>query len=153
MGGGGGGFSGGSGSMGGGGGGPPGGPPGGSSNHFGQNDGNRDRSGKWALYDEKVHINNKLMYDPKKPATWLQDARDYVAGRTQEIDALIQWIELQDEEIDHEHARRTFPGCMDCAPMAEISRQMWSYLGPLVKGDDEKASIFNNVPRHNGLEA
>ena len=30
---------------------------------------------------------------------------------------------------------------------------MWGFLGPLVKENNDKASVYRNVPRHNGLEA
>ena len=30
---------------------------------------------------------------------------------------------------------------------------MWSFIGPLVRENDDKASAFRNVERHNGLEA
>ena len=35
----------------------------------------------------------------------------------------------------------------------EISRQLWAFLSPLVAGGASKDSTFNNVARHNGLEA
>ena len=35
--------------------------------------------------------------------------------------------------------------------MEEVSRQLWSFLGPSVKDNNDKASAFRNVPRHNGL--
>ena len=35
----------------------------------------------------------------------------------------------------------------------EVSRQPWAFLGPLVAGDSKNASIYKNVPSHNGLEA
>ena len=40
---------------------------------------NRDRNGRFTLYDEKVHLNGKMSFDSKKPEVWLQDVRDYVA--------------------------------------------------------------------------
>ena len=30
---------------------------------------------------------------------------------------------------------------------------MWAFVGPLLKEDNEEASVFRNVPRHNGVEA
>ena len=81
----------------GGGGGPPGGPPGGSAH--GPSEPNRGRFGKWMMYDEQVHLNGTYRYDSKKPASWLQEVRDYVAGRTRELDQLIDWIEKQKEEL------------------------------------------------------
>ena len=113
----------------------------------------RDRSGRWFLYDEKVHLNGKMSYDTKKPEVWLQDLRDYVAGRTRELDQLLDWIEKQTDEITMDSARRAYVGCLDCATIDEVSRQLWSFIGPLIKENAEKASIFRNVARHNGLEA
>ena len=113
----------------------------------------RDRSGRWLLFDEKVHINGKLTYDSRKPATWLQDVRDYIAGRTLELDQLIEWVEAQEDEISWDRAAADYGDCIDCAPMAEISRQLWGFLGPLVKEDNDKATVYRTVPRHNGLKA
>ena len=42
--------------------------------------------GRWRLYDEKILMGEKHMYDSKSPQTWMQGLRDYVAGRTSEID-------------------------------------------------------------------
>ena len=114
---------------------------------------NRDKFGRFMLYDEKVHLNNKMQYDPKHPATWLQEIHDYVGGRTMELDALIDWVETQTEEITIDAARQNYPGCLDCAPMDEIALQLWSFLGPLVKDNADKVSLFRNCPRHNGIEA
>ena len=116
-------------------------------------DPSRDRSGRFMLYDEKVHISNKYTYDSKRPEVWLQDVRDYVAGRTRELDQLLLWIETQTDEIDHLNVEANYTGMCDCAPLEEVSRQLWSFLGPLVKENAEKASAFRNVPRHNGFEA
>ena len=116
-------------------------------------DASRDRFGRFVLYDEKVHANNKYLYDGKRPEVWLSDVRDYIAGRTRELDALLLWIESCTDEVEADWAAVAYPGCMDCAPMEEVSRQLWSFLGPLVKDHNEKASVFRNVPRHNGLEA
>ena len=113
---------------------------------------NSNRFGRWQLYDEKYHLNGKAMYDAKRPEVWLQEQRDYLSGRTQELDAVIGWIERQDDEISPEVAR-TFGGLLDCASIEEISRQMWSFLGPLLKEDSAQLSTFRNVQRHNGLEA
>ena len=52
-----------------------------------------------------------------------------------------------------ERAAREYPGCLDCAPIVEVSRQLWSFIGPLIRDDPDKASTYRNVERHNGLEA
>ena len=113
--------------------------------------------GNWKLYDEKYITPPALtlnMYDPKSPIDWLQGIKDYVAGRCEELDGLLNWAELQQEPIDPE-----LIGPSDCCPMLneapslrEVSRQLWAMLNPLVK-DSKVADIFANVPRHNGLEA
>ena len=82
----------------------------------------------------------------------MQDVHDYLAGRTQEIDDVIDWVEKQPDEINSAIAR-SYNGCLGCAVIEEVSRQMWSFLGPLVRENSDNASIFKSVPRHNGLEA
>ena len=109
-------------------------------------------TGRWSLYDEKYHLNRTGMFNEKTPEVWLQDVHDYMAGRTQELDQLINWAEQQTEEITPAVAR-SYAGCLDCASIEEVSRQLWAFIGPLVKENSDKASVFRNVPRHNGLEA
>ena len=51
---------------------------------------------KWKLYDEKFILPPVLAsnrYDGRKPLEWLQDIRDYMAGRHEEMDSLLNWIE------------------------------------------------------------
>ena len=48
----------------------------------------RDESEWEALYDEKIHLSDKLKYDAKKPECWLQDVKDYIAGRSPDLDQL-----------------------------------------------------------------
>ena len=113
--------------------------------------------GEWKLYDEKYITPPALSinkYDPKSPMEWLQGIKDYVAGRCEELDALLNWAETQSEAIDVE-----LIGHSDHCPMLnrapslrEVSRQLWAMLNPLVK-DSKVADVFANVPRHNGLEA
>ena len=107
---------------------------------------------KWRLYDEKLILGGCGKYDSKNPEVLLQDVHDYIAGRTQEIDQLLVWVEIQNEEITASRAA-SYGGCLDSAPISEISRQLWAFLGTLVKEDAAKASVFRNVPRHNGLES
>ena len=71
--------------------------------HVGSEGEHRRNNDKWKLYDEKfilppVLATNK--YDGRKPLEWLQDIRDYVAGRTEELDHLLNWIEVQTEPIE-----------------------------------------------------
>ena len=89
-------------------------------------------------------------YDAKAPQRWLQDAHDYLAGRFSELDQLFFWIESQSEPIvDFD----TVPSCVDCAEKSEISRQLWAFLGPLIRQDTDVKRRFDNVARHNGFEA
>ena len=46
---------------------------------------------KWSLYDEKYVLSGKGIYNPKAPQSWLQDLRDYVAGRMADLDAILDW--------------------------------------------------------------
>ena len=112
-------------------------------------------AGRWALYDEKLILSGKGGYDPKSPQTWLQSTRDYLAGRTDEIDGVLDWAEAQTEPIASEPDRgnESFPMIHYALSAKELSRQLWAFLGSLVAGDSKSASIYNNVPRHNGLEA
>ena len=117
-------------------------------------------NGRWALYDEK-HImlpglaSNK--FDGKSPQTWLQSTRDYIAGRTSELDPLLDWVEAQIEPITlgllaNPPRDRNIP-MVDAATLLEVSRQLWAMLNPLLSGDSDRATMFANVPRHNGIEA
>lgn len=81
------------------------------------------RDGRWHLYDEKYHFQTKSAYDAKHPEVWLQDQRDYLAGRTAEIDAVIGWVERQSDVITKELAQ-SYAGLLDCATIEEISHQM-----------------------------
>jgi hypothetical protein len=111
--------------------------------------GDRPR-GPWKLYDEKFLLDGKNAYDAKNPATWLEDLRDYLSGRTPELDKLFQWAELRTTEIV---SFKEYDGVIETPPSAEaISQQLWALLGGLVKGDASAKRIFANVPRHNGFE-
>ena len=120
-------------------------------------EGNGKPKGEWKLYDEKYITPPALTmnkYDSKHPMEWLQNLKDYAAGRCEELDALLNWAETCTESIDVE-----LIGVSDCCPMLnkapslrEVSRQLWAMLNPLVK-DTAVADVFANVPRHNGLEA
>ena len=48
---------------------------------------------KWALYDEKYVLAGKGAYQPKSPQLWLQDVRDYLAGRCSDMDRVLDWVE------------------------------------------------------------
>ena len=63
------------------------------------------------------------------------------------------WIEGCTDEIYSDFVSMGYSGMLDCAPVDEVSRQLWLFLGPLLRDNNEKASAYRNVPRHNGLEA
>ena len=68
------------------------------------------------------------------------------------MDALLKWVEGQEEFIDDTNVHHSAP-MIDKAPsIKEVSRQLWAMMSPLVK-ESAIASTFANVPRLNGLEA
>ena len=109
---------------------------------------------KWRMYDEKWMLSGEGKYNSAKPLSWLKDVRDYIAGRTESMDYLLTWIEGQEAEIDVEEveASGSAPMIVDAPSLKEVARQLWAFLGPLVKHDSTVNGIFANVPRHNGLE-
>ena len=76
--------------------------------------------------------------------------RDYLSGRTPELDALLFWAEPQATEITR---AGDYGGCLDCATPDMVSHQLWALLVGLVKGDASGKRTFANVPRHNGVAA
>lgn len=93
-------------------------------------------------------------YSASKPQSWLKDVRDYLAGRTSDMDALLNWVEKQDDEIVGEESGGGSAPMVCFAPsVKEVSRQLWALLHALTKHDATVAGNFANVPRHNGLEA
>ena len=80
-------------------------------------------AGRWALYDEKFVLSGKGGYDPKSPQTWLQSTRDYLAGSTDEFDAVLDWAEAQTVPIASEPDRggSSFP-MINHAPSAKEFR-------------------------------
>ena len=113
--------------------------------------------GRWALYVEKfitAPALDKNRYDQKKPLEWLQSIRDYVAGRSDEIDPLLDWVEAQTEPITTEMltSNGNLPMINGAPTLKEASRQFWALLNPLL-ADSSVSNNFCNVQRHNGLEA
>ena len=103
-------------------------------------------------------MSGKAFYDAKNPQVWLQMIRDYVAGRTAEMDPLLDWVESRTEEIIDLDEISTESG--GSAPMVdqaqtirEVARQLWALLNPLLAHDGTAKGVFANVPRRNGLEA
>ena len=107
---------------------------------------------KWALHDEKYVLAGKGAYQPKSPQLWLQDVRDYLAGRCSDMDRVLDWVESRRDEIEHSSLGSGFPMLEHIGVHpTEVSRQLWALLGPLVAADPSLHSVFANVPRHNGL--
>ena len=89
-------------------------------------------NGRWALYDEKYIMlpgltSNK--FDAKSPQTWLQLTRDYIAGRTSELDPLLDWVEAQIEPISldmllHQPRGQTIPMVDAAGSLIEVARHL-----------------------------
>ena len=84
----------------------------------------------------------------------MQFVRDYVAGRTEDVDALLDWVEQQTEPITAEQLNGlgNVPMLNECPSLKEISRQFWALLNPLVVNSNVSGT-FANVERHTGFEA
>ena len=118
-------------------------------------------NGRWALYDEKYIMlpgltSNK--FDAKSPQTWFQPTRDYIAGRTSELDPLLDWVEAQIEPIFlnmlmSPSRNKPIPMVDAAGNLIEVARQLWAMLNPLLSGDSDTATMFAKVPQHNGIEA
>ena len=55
--------------------------------------------GPWKLYDEKYLLDSRNAFNSKDQSTWLEDLKDYLSGRTPELDQLFSWCEAQPIEI------------------------------------------------------
>ena len=118
-------------------------------------------NGRWAFYDEKYIMipgvsTNK--FDTKSTQSWPQSTPDYVAGRTSELDPVLDWVEAQTEPISltmlmHPNPQRPIPMVDAAGSLGEVARQLWAMLNPLLAGDSDKATMSANVQRHNGIEA
>ena len=109
----------------------------------------------WQLYDEK-YLDGKHAYSSKDPHEWLDTQRDYLGGRTPELDRILEWCEKSKGPIDQSMlvSAELFMDQSPGGPSAyEVSRQLWAFLAPLLKENEGADMIFKNVVRHNGLEA
>ena len=79
----------------------------------------------------------------------MQDLRDYLSGRTAELDCLFGWVEKQPEEITCSNI-----GFMLDVPAThtEISRQLLALIAALVKDYPDAKRNFQKVTRHNRVE-
>ena len=110
------------------GGGGPGGLSGGGSPSF---------NGKWALYDEKYVLSGKGVFNAKAPQSWLQDLRNDLAGRSADLDAVLDWAEMQTTDIAAAPSQGAgdFPMFDQCpVEPKDVSRQLWAFLCPSRRG-------------------
>ena len=94
------------------------------------------------------------MYDAKSHGTWMQILGDYVAGRTSEMDGILDWVEAQVKEIGDpglNHGQQ--PMVHFATGLTGVSKHLWALLGPTLSKDSSMSTVFCNVPRRNGLEA
>ena len=87
-------------------------------------------------------------YSGKDASGWLLNLRDYLAGRTAELDNLFDHIEKQSDEVSND-----LGWMLQCASNEEVSKQLWALLAALLKEHTESMKRFRNVPRHNGFRA
>ena len=91
--------------------------------------------GRWQLYNEKYVLSGKGNYDGRKPQIWLLTLRNYLAGRNEELDTVLDWVEQQIEEIPSYLSKVSGLPAINCAGFPDLSRQLWAFLGPLVAGE------------------
>ena len=77
------------------------------------------------LYDEKFLLDPKNAYNAKDAATWLDNLRDDLSGRTPELDSLFSWAEAQPAPIGK---AGDYVDCLDCATPEVVSQQLWALL-------------------------
>ena len=85
-------------------------------------------------------MNGKAIYDSNRPEIWLQNQRDYLSGRAQEIYMGIARVEKQTDEITVSVAK-SYLGCTERASIEESSHRLWRYEGPLSEDDSSMLSI------------
>ena len=104
---------------------------------------------RWKLYDEKYLFQPSSLYTGKDASGWLLGLRDYLSGRTAELDRLFDHIEKQADEI----VSNDLGWMLQCATNEEVSKQLWALLAALLKDHSESMRRFRNVPQHNGFQA
>ena len=110
------------------------------------------RKPDWKLYDEKYAQQPHNYFNAKDPQGWLLTLGDYLAGRTNEVDAFLKWVSEQPDELTLKDLYENYEGCMD-NERSDVSRQLWALLSSLLQDDAEQMLTFRNVERHNGAEA
>ena len=106
------------------------------------------RPGGWKLYDEKYLFQSSSAYTGKGAAGWLLELRDYLAGRTDELDKLFSFLEKAADPVGND-----LGWMLQCASNEEVSRQLWALLAALLKNDTDSMRKFRNVERHCGFRA
>ena len=85
----------------------------------------------------------------KKPLQWLQTVRDYVSGRTSELDDLLDWVESQTEPITENVLLGIHGGSVPMqdrtTSLIDVAKQFWALLNPLVL-DTPVEGTFQNCP-------
>ena len=81
-------------------------------------------------------------YTGKDGAGWLLSLRDYLAGRTAELDRLFDHIESQLDEVGND-----LGFTLQCASNEEVSNQLWALLAALLKEHSDFMVRFRNVQR------
>ena len=74
--------------------------------------------------------------------------RDYLAGRTAELDRLFDHIEKQPDEVNND-----LGWMLQCASNEEVSKQLWALLAALLKEHGDAMKRFRNSPRQNSFRA
>ena len=97
------------------------------------------------------------MFDQKDSQGWLLKLKDYISGRTPELDGVWDWVEKQTCVITESDLSRIPLEVNDMSVIEstpkEVSRQLWALLAGLVGNHAETMLMFRNIERHNGVEA
>ena len=103
---------------------------------------------RWNFYDEKYLFQEGSLYTGKDGAGWLLRFRDYLAGRTAELDRVFDYIEKASDEMGND-----LGFMLQCPSNEEVSKLLWALLAVLLTEHTDSMRRFCNVPRHNGLRA
>ena len=83
------------------------------------------------MYDEKYVFSGKGVYDKGSPQVWLQSLHNYMAGRTEDMGRLLDWVGRQQAEIPQYLSGVHGLPLINCAEYREVSRQLWASSGRL----------------------
>ena len=76
------------------------------------------------MFDEKYVLSGKAVYDKALPQLWLQSVHNYMAGRTEDMDRVLDWVEKQQGEIPKDQSVVQGLSMINCAEYREVSRQL-----------------------------